>query len=464
MLHPRVLRQLERQIGSQRPADLAAYAYDARGAAGERRLPDAVVFPASAEDVSRVVQVCAASEVAVIPRGAGTGYAAGAVAVSGGVILSLTRMNRVLGVEREAARIQAEAGAITVAVQRAADAVSLYYPVSAAATSTIGGNVATNAAGPRALRYGTTGDFLIGATVVTADGRIRRLGEGGEIGSLLSLLSASEGTLAVITEVLLRLLPAPAHRATLAATFGDLGAACSAAATISARGVLPAALELLSSAALQAIAETGIADVPSAEAFLIVEVEGDDAADQADTVRGALETAGATTVSIAGDALEAARLWKLRRAVSAAVAKIVIGKVNEDVVVPRDRVEQLLRRCQEIGDRHQVPVVTFGHLGDGNLHVSFLIDPRIAGERSRGDDAAEELFEAVLAMGGSLSGEHGVGTAKLAFVERQLGSAGVALMRRIKHHHDPQGVLNPGIKIPALPAGSAAVAEPAAVH
>ncbi|MGI8847514.1 MAG: FAD-binding oxidoreductase [Candidatus Dormibacteria bacterium] len=469
MLEPPVLRHLERQVGAAhlytRPADLAAYAYDASGASGERRLPEAVIFPASTEEVSQIVQVCAANHLPVVPRGAGTGYVAGAVAVHGGVILNLSRMSRVVGIDAEADRLHAEAGAITAHVQRSADAAGRYYPVDpgAASTSTIGGNVATNAAGPRALRYGSTANFLVAATVVIADGRIHHLGEGGEASSLLPLLNASEGTLAVITEVILRLLPAPAGRVTLAATFADLEHACSAVALISDARIVPAALELLDAAALRAIAETGIAVVPNAAAFLLVEVEGDNTDAQSDSVRATLEAAGATTVRVAADRAEAGRLWALRKAVSAAVAKVIVGKVNEDVVVPRDRVNELLQHCQRIGDKHHVPVVTFGHLGDGNLHISFLIDPRLPGERARGDAAATDLFEVVLQMGGSLSGEHGVGTAKLAYVERQLGSAGVALMRGIKAHYDPGGLLNPGVKIPgaALPT---AAPETAGVH
>jgi D-lactate dehydrogenase len=265
-------------------------------------------------------------------------------------------------------------------------------------------------------------------------------------------LCGSEGTLAVITEALLRLIPAPPARATLAGTFDGMEAACAAVAAIADAGIVPAALEFLDRAALDAIAATGAGHVaPGAGALLIVEVEGATAEVNAhgEAVRGALAHSEARTIDHATSAVEAARLWRLRKSVSAAVAKVQVGKVNEDVVVPRDRVAELVSRSRQIGVATELGVVNFGHLGDGNIHTTFLIDPRVAGDRLKAAAAAEQLFETVLSMGGSLSGEHGVGTAKLAFVERQLGREQVALMRRLKRAFDPGEVLNPGKKIPA---------------
>jgi glycolate oxidase subunit GlcD len=466
MLTRDVLRDLERQVGTShlytRPADLAAYAYDAYGASGLRRVAEAIVFPGSTDEVAGVVAVCARHGVAVVPRGAGTGYAGGAAA-DGGVILNLCRMTRVGALALEAQRLAVEAGVVTAGVHARASAAGLYYPPDpgSSSTSTIGGNVACNAAGPHALRYGTTSDYVVGLTAVLADGRVLRLGEGADAPQLIPLLCGSEGTLAVITEVLLRLIPAPEARATLAATFSDVGGAAAAVAAIAGAGIVPAALEFLDRAALDAIAATGAGDVaPGAGAVLIVEVEGAAAAVNAEgeVVRGALSAAAALTIDHATSAVEAARLWKLRKSVSAAVAKVRIGKVNEDVVVPRDRVAELVERSRQIGAANGLGVVTFGHLGDGTIHATFLIDPRVPGDRLRAAAAAEQLFDTVLAMGGSLSGEHGVGTAKLAFVERQLGSEQVALMRRIKRALDPAGILNPGKKIPA-DAGATVVLE-----
>jgi glycolate oxidase subunit GlcD len=459
MLDRRVIRDLEGQVAAShvytRPADLAAYAYDAWGASGERHLPDAVVFPASTEEVAGVVRVCAVHRVPVVPRGAGTGYAAGASPSRGGVILSLARLNRVLGVESEALRLHAQAGAITAGIHSAAAASGLYYPPDpgSSTTCTIGGNVACNAAGPHTLRYGVTADFVAGVTAVLSDGRVVRLGEGGDTSGagLLSLLVGSEGTLGVITEVLLRLIPAPRARATLAATFTSMDRAAAAVAEISDAGIVPAAMEFLDAAALDAVRRAGGGNVGGdAAALLIVELEGDPATVGGDTdaVGGAITRAGASQLQRATEPGQAERLWAARKAVSAAVAKVQIGKVNEDVVVPRDRVAELVSRSREMGAKHDLQVVNFGHLGDGNVHATFLIDPRVAGQRARADAAAGELFETVLAMGGSLSGEHGVGAAKLEYVERQLGPGTVELMRRIKSALDPHGVLNPGKKVP----------------
>jgi len=459
VLETRVLRDLAGQVDTQhvytRPADLAAYAYDAWGASGERHLPDAVVFPGSTEEVAGAVAVCAHYGVPVVPRGAGTGYAAGALPVDGGVVLSLARLNRVLGIEPEAMRIQAEAGAVTALIHARAQRAGLYYPPDpgSSTTCTIGGNVACNAAGPHTLRYGVTADYVASVTAVLADGEIVHLGEAGEPdgAALLSLLCGSEGTLGVITEVVLRLLPAPAARATLAATFASMERAADSVAEMSAAGLVPAAIEFLDSGALAAVRRAGGGTIGGdAAALVIVEVEGDAASvdREAELVNTAMARAAATTVEQARDAAEAARLWAARKAVSAAVAKVMIGKVNEDVVVPRDRLAEVVARTREIGDRHELPVVNFGHLGDGNLHATFLIDPRVPGQRARADAAAGELFEMVLGMGGSLSGEHGVGAAKLAYVEGQIGRGGVDLERRIKAALDPSDILNPGKKVP----------------
>ena len=471
MLARDVLRDLERQVGTAhvytRPADLAAYAYDAYGASGLRRVADAVVFPTSTEEVAGVVAVCAARGIAVVPRAAGTGYAGGATA-DGGVILNLSLMTHVSGVDAEALRVAVGAGVVTATLHERAAAAGLYYPPDpgSSSTCTIGGNVACNAAGPHTLRYGATADYVVALTMVLADGRVVRLGEGGDAPQLLSLVCGSEGTLGVITEVVVRLLAAPAARATLAGTFTGMEAASAAVASISEAGIVPAALEFLDRSALDAIAATEAGDVaPGAGALLLVEVEGTahEVNGDAEGVRAALARAGALALEHATSADEAARLWKLRKSVSAAVAKVQIGKVNEDVVVARDRVAELVERSRAIGVTNQLPVVNFGHLGDGNIHTTFLIDPRLPGERLRAAAAAEQLFDTVLSMGGSLSGEHGVGTAKLAFVERQLGPAQVALMRRVKHAFDPAGILNPGKKIPdPAPAAQPAVgAEPA---
>jgi D-lactate dehydrogenase len=371
-------------------------------------------------------------------------------------------MNRVLGLEVEGQRLRAEAGVVTAAIHRRAAAAGLHYPPDpgSATTSTIGGNVACNAAGPHAFRYGTTADFLVGATAVLGDGEIAQLGEASgrsDAPPLLGLLAGSEGTLAVITEVVLRLLPSPAARATLAGRFAGLEAAFGAVAEIARQGMVPAALEFLDRSALEAVARTGIVEVPRGAALVLVELEGEEAAVRAEVeaAGSALSSAGAVHLDRAADSADATRLWEIRKAVSAAVATVMVGKINEDVVVPRDRIAELVARTEGIGIRHRLPVVNFGHLGDGNLHVTFLIDPRLPGERARGDAAAVDLFETVLEMGGSLSGEHGVGTTKLAYAERQLGTAGMGLMRRVKQRYDPGGVLNPGIKLPE--SGPAAV-------
>ena len=297
-----------------------------------------------------------------------------------------------------------------------------------------------------------------------SDGRIVRIGEGGDTSAsgMVALLVGSEGTLGVITEVLLRLIPAPKTRSTLAATFTGMERAAAAVAEISEAGIVPAALEFLDAGALEAVRKAGGGDIGGdSAALLIVELEGDAAAVGADTEAActAITRAGASQLQRATEPDQAKRLWAARKAVSAAVATVQIGKVNEDVVVPRDRVAELVAHTHELGVRHELPVVNFGHLGDGNVHATFLIDPRIEGERARADAAAGELFETVLNMGGSLSGEHGVGAAKVEYVERQLGPGTVALMRRIKTAFDPHWVLNPGKKVPERQSSASSTAS-----
>jgi glycolate dehydrogenase FAD-linked subunit len=456
MTDARLVRDLAAQIGARRvmsrPADLAAYAFDAFGASGERHLPCAVVFPGSTAEVSAVVRVCADHGVAAVPRGAGTGYSGGAVPRGGGVVVTLCRMAAVLGVEPEAMRMHVQAGTVTGSIHRRALETGLYYPPDpgSSSTCTIGGNVACNAAGPHTLRYGTTADYLAGATAVLADGRVAHLGEGGG-GDLLRLLCGSEGTLAIVTEVLLRLLPAPAARSTVAATFDGMESAATAVAALSGAGLVPAAVEFLDEAALQAVARSGVdAYAPEAGALLLLELEGDRTAVAAelDAAMTAIAAGSPTHVETATDRAAQQRLWAARKAISAAVATVMIGKVNEDVVVPRDRIAELVAVVRRIGVERAMPVVNFGHLGDGNLHATFLIDPRRPGDRERGDAAAGDLFDAVLDMGGAVTGEHGVGSTKLAYVERQLGPGTVDLMRRIKASLDPRGLLNPAKKVP----------------
>jgi glycolate oxidase subunit GlcD len=457
----RLVRDLAAQVGAHqvldRPADLAAYGYDAFGASGERHLPEAVVFPGSTEEVSRTVQVCADHGVPVVPRGAGTGYSGGAVPTCGGVVVCLTRMDSVLRVEPDEMRMHVEAGMVTAAVHRRALESGLYYPPDpgSSPTCTIGGNVACNSAGPHTLRYGTTADYVAGATAVLADGRIAHLGEGGEGGvDLLRMLCGSEGTLAIVTEVLLRLLPAPAARSTVAASFAGMESAATAVAGISAAGLVPAAVEFLDAAALRAVARTGVdAYAPEAGALVLLELEGDPGgvAAELDAALTAIDAGSPTGIERATDGPGQKRLWAARKSISAAVATVMIGKVNEDVVVPRDRIAELVATVQRIGAERSVPVVNFGHIGDGNLHATFLIDPRRPGDRRRGDDAAADLFDAVLDMGGALTGEHGVGTTKVDYVERQLGPGTVRLMRRVKESLDPRGLMNPGTKVPTAP-------------
>jgi len=436
--------------------DLAAYSYDGTFAEGR---PDLVVLPRSTEQVSRVVKLVAEARVPIVPRGMGSGLAAGSVPVPpGGIVVSFTRMNRVLEIDAANSAVRAEAGVVTADLQAAVEKHGLFYPPdpSSIRHSTIGGNIACNAGGPRCLKYGVTGNYVLGLTVVLADGRI--LTSGGKpikdvTGyNLNALFTSSEGTLGLITEALLRLVARPRYARTALAEFDRLVDATRTVNAILAAGVVPASLELMDQTAIVCIEEAMHLGLPTdAEASLIVETDGADE----DTVLRDIETSasvcrenGARSVKIARDEAERAGLWKARRSISPSLARKAPNKLGEDITVPRDAIPEVVRRLREISAKHGLPIVIFGHAGDGNLHPNILFDKREPEQCATVERMVAEIFEASLALGGTLSGEHGVGVLKRPYLERALGPVSVEIQRRIKQALDPMNILNPGKMFP----------------
>jgi glycolate oxidase len=431
------------------PADeLDAYAADSSGAPSAR--PAAAVRPADADGVARVLAAATRLRVPVVPAGARTGLSGGANAGRGSVVLGLERLDRIGPVDAGNLRLTAGAGARTGDVQAAALVAGLFYPPDPASLerSTIGGNVATNAGGPRCFKYGVTAEYVLALEAVAADGRVFRTGAATRKNTagprLAQLLVGSEGTLAVVTEATLRLVAAPAARLAATARFASLERAGEAVAAIVASGLVPSALELLDRTCLELIG------APPAEAMLLVELDGPDPArveGELALVARVLRASGATALETAADPAAVDELWRARRALSPAFATAAPDSLFQDVCVPPAAIPEALRRIAEVAARHGLAIPVFGHAGDGNLHPSVLYDAG-AGETGAAHEAEADVLRVALELGGTISAEHGVGLLKRPFLAGAVDPVALELMRAVKTALDPLGILNPGKVLP----------------
>jgi len=450
-----VIDQLIRTLGPDRVLtkreDLIPYSFD--GTPVLRQMPAAVVFPTSAAEVAAVLGIARQHRAPVVARGSGTGLSGGSIPVAGSVVLCLAKMDRLLELDARNFTLRAEAGVLTQAVYDAADAAGLFYPPDPGSMkiSTIGGNVAENSGGLRGLKYGVTRDYVMGLEVVLADGEICRFGNkcvkdvSGY--NLKDVFVGSEGTLGIVTEVLLKLLPRPAARQTLLATYARMDAAAETVSAIIAAKIVPCTLEFLDSKTIRCVDAYAHAGLPlDAEALLLIEVDGHPAAvaDDAAQIAGICSGNGATSVRLAADAAEAARLATARRSAFSALARMKPTTILEDATVPRSELARMIRSIQEIAARHSLEIATFGHFGDGNLHPTFLTNERDHDEMRRVELAMREIFARALELGGTITGEHGVGLAKKAFLRGQMGEASFNLLRKLKRTLDPDNLLNPG--------------------
>lgn len=434
------------------PEDLAVYSYDGTFAEGS---PEVVVLPASTEQVSQVVKVAAEAQIPIVPRGMGSGMAAGSVPiVKGGMVVSLTRINHILEIDTDNATVLTEAGVITADLQAAVEKTGLFYPPdpSSIRHSTIGGNIACNAGGPRCLKYGVTGDYVLGLTVVLADGQILKTG-GKPIKNvtgydLNGLFTGSEGTLGLVTEALLKLVAKPRHAKTALAEFASLDDASRAVTAILSAGVVPAALELMDQTALVCIEEAMHLGLNTdVEASLIIETDGTDEQSVISEIKACsqiCEEIGAQSVKLAQNEAERANLWKARRSMSPSLARKAPNKLGEDITVPRSAIPEVIQHLRGISAKYGLPIVIFGHAGDGNLHPNILFDKRQPEHWEKVEQIVAEMFNASLAVGGTLSGEHGVGMLKRPYMEQALGSISIDVQRHIKQALDPLNILNPG--------------------
>ena len=429
-----------------------AYAADAlrRG-----RAPDVVVFPGTTEEIAGIVRACRATRTPIVPRGGGTGYTGGAVPVRGGLVLSLERMNRILEIDQANLLAIVQPNVITGDLQNAVELVGLFYPPdpSSLRMSAIGGNVAECAGGPRAFKYGVTRQYVLGLQAVLPTGEIIRTG--GKVVKnvvgydLTQLLVGSEGTLAIITEITLRLIPMPPVQATIRATFPSVRHAVDAVERLIRARVIPATLELIDGESLEAVATyLGVRSLAPAgtSALLLIEVDGlsEQVGGEADRVEASCRDAGSTELLRAHGDAERQELWRVRRSLSPALMTIATLKFNHDVVVPKSRIPELFELVARLRARYRLRVPLFGHVGDGNIHVNIMVSADDKDEIRRAHEFEGELFKGVIALEGTISGEHGIGFSKAPYLGLALTPEVIALMKRIKHAFDPEGILNPG--------------------
>ncbi len=451
-------RKLESIVGPDHvltgTSELVAYSYDSQPV---NALPDFMVMPASTAEVAAIVETAGEHAVPLVARGAGSGMTGGSVPEKGGIILNLESMNRILHISAEDRIARLQPGVITGTFQAEAAKLGLFYPPEPASSqySSIGGNVAESAGGLGCVKYGLTKQFVTGLEFVTAGGGIVRTG-------LLSddeipfdpgaVLAGSEGTLAVVTEIAVRLIPLPESRFSVLALFRSLMEAAEASNAVMASGVGPSVVEFMDGACIDTVRDYVDVDLPEdTGALLIVELDGDAGEVEAgrDRVVSILEDASPLRVQGAANERERTELWKLRKSVSPATARIAPLKFNEDVCVPISRIPETCAFVEKLGERNDVRVVTFGHSGDGNLHVNFMTHWRRPEEVERVKASIGELFREVVRLGGTLSGEHGIGIAKRPYLPIALDEATIDFEKRIKRAFDPADTLNPGKIFPA---------------
>jgi glycolate oxidase len=449
------LAALQELMGASRvlsePIDLIPYGFD--GTAALNQPADVVVLPESAEQVAALVRWAAQEKIPIVPRGSGTGLSGGSVPVSGGLVLCLAKLNRILEVDAENLTLLAEPGVITQHILEAAEKQGLFYPPdpSSMKISTIGGNVANNSGGLRGLKYGVTRDYVMGMEVVLPNGEIVWLG--GKCVkdvagySLKDLFVGSEGTLGIMTKVLLKLVPKPASKRTLLALYDRLEDAAATVSAIVAAKLVPCTLEFLDSFTLRCVEDYAKVGLPTdVAALLLMETDGHPVVteEEAKAMEAIAHRCGAREVRVAKDAQEALEIARARRSAFSALARIKPTTILEDVTVPRNKLVQLVRAIEAIAKQHNLPIAIFGHMGDGNLHPTFLTDERNHEEMARVEKAMEAIFVETIKLGGTITGEHGVGLAKKPYLHQQFQDGSYALLKTVKRALDPQGLLNPG--------------------
>jgi len=458
MIPEHAIKEMEQIVGPsfliRDPAGLEPYGADATKLSHR---PDAVVIPCSAQEISRLMLLANRVEFPVIPRGAGSGMSGGAVPVEGGLVISLERMNRILEIDPDNMVAKVEPGVITADLQQEVERFGLCYPPDPASIkiSTIGGNVAECAGGLRAVKYGVTRDYVLGLQAVLPTGEILNTGvqtmKGVAGYDLTRLLVGSEGTLAIITQIILKLLPRPESKMTILAMFSHVEVAVKAVSYMIRSKVIPAVVELIDSRCIECLKdEIELSVPPHTGALLLIEVDGhrDAVKREASRVERVLKKWGALQIQIAKGEKEAQILWEGRRNLSPSLYKLRPHKISQDVVVPRSKMPALINFLGALEQEYGLPIPAFGHAGDGNIHVNVMLDKERPRELEKAKKIIELVFKRVIELGGTITGEHGIGMTKRKYLEMEIAPEAVNLMARIKRAFDPKGILNPGKVLP----------------
>ncbi|SDG37296.1 FAD-binding oxidoreductase [Desulfosporosinus hippei] len=459
-MRPETIQRLSEIVGKDNIytalEDLYCYTYDASFVKADLNtdLAGVAVYPGSTEEIARIIKIANQEKIPIVPRGAGTNVSGGSVSLGNCIILVLKRMNKILEIDRKNLIAVVEPGVITAQLQGEAEKMGLFYPPDPAsqAFSTMGGNVAECAGGPRGVKYGVTRDYVIGLEVVLPSGEV--INTGGRTMKnvtgydMTKLFTGSEGTLCVITKIIVKLIPLPEAKNTMMAVFPEIAQACETVSEIIAAGLVPCALELLDNIYIKNIEEYAKVGLPiDAGAVLLIEVDGDSEilGKQIRKIEQICKGLGAVQIRIASTQMEAEELWRARRSAFAAVSRLRPTIIGEDATVPRSSIPDAVNRIQAIAAKYDLIIAILGHAGDGNLHATILTDETNVEEMARVEKAINEIFIVTVELGGSLSGEHGIGRAKSKFITLQTGEAGLAVQRQIKQALDPHNLLNPGV-------------------
>ena len=459
-MRPEIIQKLIEIVGKDNVyttlEDLYCYAYDASFVKADikKDLAGVVVYPGKTDEVAQILKLANQEKIPVVPRGAGSNVSGGSISVGDCIVLVLKRMNKILELDRKNLIAVVEPGVITGQLQSEVERVGLFYPPDPAsqAFSTMGGNVAECAGGPRGVKYGVTRDYVIGLEVVLPSGEVMNTG-GRTIKNvtgydMTKLFTGSEGTLGVITKIIVKLIPLPEAKRTMMAVFSEIDQACETVSEIIAVGLVPCSLELLDNIYIRNIEEYAKVGLPTeAGAVLLIEVDGDAEIlpKQIGKIEQICRQLGAVQIRVAETKEEADELWRARRSAFAAVSRVKPTIIGEDATVPRSSIPAAVRRIQEIAAKYEIIIAILGHAGDGNLHATILTDETDLEEAARVEKAIDEIFIATLELGGSLSGEHGIGRAKSKFITLQIGEVGLDVQHQIKRALDPNNILNPGV-------------------
>jgi len=451
----KILSELRRILGGQNvltsAEDLIPYSFD--GTAAMQRMPGCVVFTQTTEQVADVLKLANQTRTAIVTRGSGTGLSGGSLPSADCVVLCTVRMDKILELDRANLTMLAEPGVTTLQIADAASAAGLFYPPDPGSMkiSTIGGNVAENSGGLRGLKYGVTRNYVMGLEVVLSSGEVMWTGNkcvkdvAGY--SLKDLFVGSEGTLGVITRVLLRLIPQPRAKRTMVATFAQMDHAAESVSAIIAAQIIPCTLEFLDRTTIHCVEDYAKIGLPlDCEALLLMETDGHPAvvAEEAAQMEKICREKGCLEVRVARDDVEAAKLASARRSAFSALARVAPTTILEDATVPRSELGRMIRFVEAVAKKYRLRIGTFGHMGDGNLHPTFLTDERNKDEMHRVEEAFKEIFDEAIRLGGTITGEHGVGLAKKSFLPKFAGDAQMRVMRELRRVLDPNGILNPG--------------------